>query len=337
MQTNWNVQGQTVCPARHQKQCRMMGLLLIALAAIYSESAQANVIEFSGKPTTTSTDGEIYFSPLSGQVWTSYSDNALFGIANVSGQLAIAFNTTPNGTFVVAPNHLNPSVSTVARLSSGTVVGAGSTLDNTEYTLAESDGLIGNWNTLGSGFLGFRFGSGTDVHYGWADITVLPDFNITLNRFAYETVGGQPIAIAAATVPEPSSFFFIGTFGVLGTLFGSRRRLTRRVRRVSLAAGLMIAPMVLSAQTPNVPGQADPIGNRLMQFRSDHLFSITDNITNTSFHTFGVQYGDNPFSTSLSDTSYTVQDSSHTSRQYHAASGRFLQPDHDNVVIAFVD
>ena len=336
MRINWNVQGQIACPARHQKRCRMMGWLLMAVAVLYGESAQANVIEFSGGPTTTSTDAEVYFSPLSGQVGTSYSDSALFGIANVSGNLAIAFNTTPDGTLVVAPNRLNPSLSTVARLSSGAVVGAGSRFDNTEYTLAESDGLIGNWNTLGSGFFGFRFGTGTDVHYGWANINVLPDYNITLNSFAYETVAGQPI-VAATPVPEPSSFTSVGIFGVLGLLFGLRRRLSRRAQWASLAAGLMVVSTVLRAQTlPPSATQTDPVGGHLMQFRSDHLFSITDNSSNAVLNTFGVQYSANPFNTSLSNTN-TVQTPWVSGRQYHAVSGRFLQPDHDDVVIAYND
>ena len=111
-------------------------------------------------PRHDATDGEVYFSPVKGQVSTSYSDNALFGIANVSGNLAIAFNTTPDETLVVAPNSVNPSLATVTRLSSGAVVGAGSVFNNTKYTLAESVGLIGNWNSVGAEFLGFRFGSG---------------------------------------------------------------------------------------------------------------------------------------------------------------------------------
>jgi hypothetical protein len=339
MHTSKDIQGQAIHLQRNKKRWQLTGWLLAAIVVLYGEPMQASVVEFTGGPTTTQTDAEVYFSPLSGQVWTSYSDTALFGIANVSGNLAIAFNTTPDGTLVVAPNRVNPSLSTVARLSSGAVVGTGSLFDNAEYTLAESDGLIGNWNGLGSGFFGFRFGTGTDVHYGWASITVLPNYNITLNSFAYETVSGQPITVAATPVPEPSSFAFVGICGVLGLLFGLRRRLSRRSHWANLAAGLVAVSTVLSAQTSTpLPGQTDPVGSHLMQFRSDHLFGINayPSGSNTVLYTEGLQYSSNPFNISFSDTSVT-QTSSVSGRQWHTVSGHFLQPDHEDVVLAYAN
>jgi hypothetical protein len=339
--TSRNVYQPPARTASNRNRRHVAGLLLACAFVIWSTPTQASVMESTGGPTTTRTDTEVYFSPATGQVWTSYSDNALFSIANVSGDLAIAFNTTLDGTLVVAANSGDPSLSTVARLSSGAVVGAGDSFDNTEYNLAEYDGIIGNWNALGSGYFGFRFGTGTDVHYGWASITVLPDFNITLNSFAYETLAGKPIAIAAAAVPEPTSFALVGIFGLLGFSLCLWRSFLRRSRLESLAAGLVIISTVLSAQTSNVPGQTDPVGSRSMQFRSDHLFSTTENPStnpsNTVLNTFGVQYSSNPFTVSLSGASNAPTSATVSGRQYHTVSGRFLQPDHDDVVIAYAN
>ncbi|MBV9306263.1 MAG: hypothetical protein JOZ45_09000, partial [Acidobacteriaceae bacterium] len=93
---------------------------------------------------------------------------------------------------------------------------------------------------------------------------------------------------------------------------------------------------VLSAQTP-LPGQTDPVGNHLMQFRSDNLFFTAETSTNTILYTNSVQYSSDPFGISLTNTNYTAQIASAAGYQYHAVSGRFLQPDHDDVVIAYVN
>ncbi len=312
---------------------RIRGLLFSLIAFAISAPLQASVVEFTGGPTTTAADSEVYFSPLSGQVWTSYSDNALFGIGNVSGDLAIAFNTTGDGAFVVAPNPSDAPLSTVARLSAGAVIGPASAFDNTEYTLAESDGAIGNWNGLGTGFFGFQFGTGDDIHYGWANITVLPDYNVTLNSFAYDTVAGQAITTATA-VPEPSSGLLGGSACLILTLFLWESRFRGLTGKAALLTTVAIgSSTILTAQTSG----RDPIGSNLVQVRSDHLFSVIPSPAPTGtaqLKTFSTTFGDN---ISLNDTQYSTSVAWTQGRQYHSASGRILQPDHDDVVMAYVD
>jgi len=65
------------------------------------------------------------------------------------------------------------------------------------------NGTWGEWDPNDHGYLGFKFeDSSGNTLYGWADITL--EWNsppkVTLNRFAYESIGGTPIV-----VPEPES------------------------------------------------------------------------------------------------------------------------------------
>jgi len=64
------------------------------------------------------------------------------------------------------------------------------------------------WNPVPQhGFLGLKFKIGSDTHYGWAEITVLNDFNITLHGFGYESVHDVRIEIPnTTTLVELTSF-----------------------------------------------------------------------------------------------------------------------------------
>jgi hypothetical protein len=93
-------------------------------------------------------------------------------------------------------------------------------------SFVEMSGAFGNWNspTPLRGALGVKFPNGTDIHYGFIDVTQLPDGRITLNGYAYNSVPGEPISVSA--VPEPTSMALL----VAGALPWLGRRL-RRCRR----------------------------------------------------------------------------------------------------------
>ena len=99
-------------------------------------------------------------------------------------------------------------------------------------TLAHPAGY-GDWFPVPSGpaFLGLRFSDdgGLNYNYGWAEISIAADFNITMSRFAYDTVPNQQILAGQTTVPEPSSavLLVMGAAGMAAYRSAASRRSKR--------------------------------------------------------------------------------------------------------------
>lgn len=77
-------------------------------------------------------------------------------------------------------------------------------------------GCVGPWSGGGHGYLGMYIDSGSDRHYGWAEVTLGGGRNeLTLHRFAFETTPGE--GILAGETPEPMtlSLLAMGAAGVL--------------------------------------------------------------------------------------------------------------------------
>ncbi|HEX8818009.1 MAG TPA: hypothetical protein VF753_21150 [Terriglobales bacterium] len=56
----------------------------------------------------------------------------------------------------------------------------------------------GQWYNVKSAYLGLRFRIDGKVHYGWAHLKMdIPQFTMTLDGYAYETVAGRPIEAGA--------------------------------------------------------------------------------------------------------------------------------------------
>jgi hypothetical protein len=84
----------------------------------------------------------------------------------------------------------------------------------------------GNWQPLPSnGFLGLRFGDGLgNFNYGWAEISIDANADVTLSRFAYDTVVNEQIlAGQTSSVPEPSSAALL-VLGAAGMAAYRKRR-----------------------------------------------------------------------------------------------------------------
>ena len=115
-----------------------------------------------------------------------------------------------NGVIYASSSNLNP-----ARFAAGALIGPGVGYQSPGAGFPDLGPTFGNWAAGGRGFLGLTLrdasgASSSDVFYGFADITVKPDFTITLNAFAYNNVRGQAITAFSAPVPEPSTFAFLG-------------------------------------------------------------------------------------------------------------------------------
>jgi hypothetical protein len=106
--------------------------------------------------------------------------------------------------------------SSIARFSPGASVGPNLRFSSANGTLAEgSIPAFGHWNsTPASGDLGLRTGVGTpQILFGWANITVNPDFTITLHSFGFDNAGNPVIAgdavVSGAVAPEPASIILL--------------------------------------------------------------------------------------------------------------------------------
>ena len=65
---------------------------------------------------------------------------------------------------------------------------------------------LGFTSFVGTKYLGFSFGSGPNIHYGWVQFTISQNkngsFNVTIDQAAYEAATGVPI-LAGATTDAP--------------------------------------------------------------------------------------------------------------------------------------
>jgi hypothetical protein len=112
------------------------------------------------------------------------------------------------------------------RLGAGAYVGPGGNFAWASYPnfLATSSGSYGEWNAFGRGYVGLRFQIGPNTHYGWAEISVNPNYTSTLHRWAYEDVPNTGLSTpSGGAIPEPASIVLMA-LGAAGLALYRKRR-----------------------------------------------------------------------------------------------------------------
>lgn len=198
------------------------GSMSLALAAVsIPRTAQATSITFYPDLTTGIGAGNaIFFDPMTGYAGStaSSSDFELLTLvfASDSQSPSKAFlevgpgNNTGNGNTFAASALGSTGFSSVARLTPGALVGPGLTFSSIGSHLASNSYFaLGHWNPVPeSGDVGLRMLRGSEMFYGWADITVNDDYTITLNAMGYDDAGNAVIADPPQT-PEPASIVLL--------------------------------------------------------------------------------------------------------------------------------
>ncbi len=229
-----------------QALARPLGLVLGLAAGLSALPAQAEVIYTElATPLVTpfnlgggNSDGTgVWFNPLTGYAEQRgfffpdplYADGQFFllsddfSYASPQAQVFVqGFFSRGNGVIYAATDNLNP-----AQFALGDVIGPGVGLQSPGAGFPDMGPLFGNWLAGDRGFLGLTIrdpagASSSDIFYGFADVTVNPDYTLTLNAFAYENVTG----VAITAVPEPAALaLMLAGLATVGGL--ARRRLPR--------------------------------------------------------------------------------------------------------------
>ena len=236
----------TGLPEGLEKRIASYGAMALAAAIGGATPANAAIIVFTGGNVTTVSQGSVTFNMVTGAVGTADAgmDFALrFPLApvNPSSASAGAEALGPNGMGFLVGSGLPFKLAGAANIGpAGSFQSVGVLarrfLGFTSVSSLPISSYIGNWQSygvaLGQGYLGLKFLIGANVHYGWADISVNPDFSITLHNFAYESCADQSIdsgqtaggaTCADSPVPEPHSAALLA-MGAAGLLAYRRRR-----------------------------------------------------------------------------------------------------------------
>jgi hypothetical protein len=213
-----------------EKRLVLYGVAAGAALAAGVSPAEANLITLdltglSSSTRTTPFNGELFFNVDAASAAAAVgsaglpgadfvlnnSNNKLFNSAGVSGLggNAVAF----------------AGIVSAARFNGSNSIGPRNAFRST----GKIDGpVFGNFSPGDTGYLGLRFTiTGSDTHYGWANITVNSGDTVTLNLLSYESLADTSIHVPTSAVPDNGSSLALLAIGAAGLLaFRSRQRKT---------------------------------------------------------------------------------------------------------------
>lgn len=208
-----------------EKRLAVYGVAAGAALAAGVAPAQANLVtlDLTGLNSTDRSTGAI------GDLW--FDVNA----ATASAAVSTTGNFAGADFHIVAGNNGPPSFHGFASISGVNPNGiAGVTLEGFKASNLASSHFVGptdNFNSRAvitskftgldpgeTGFLGLKFTIGSDIHYGWANVTVgTADYaNITLNSLGYETNPDTPAHVEGSGVPDQGSTLALLAIGAAG-------------------------------------------------------------------------------------------------------------------------
>jgi hypothetical protein len=213
-----------------------------AAAVIYT--ALPNALTTAPNPGGGGSDGTgVWFNPLTGYAESRgylfpnplYQDGLFFLLLDQATYttpeaeiFTQGFFSRGNGVIYASAQNLNP-----IWLGTGATIGPGTGYQAPGDGYPDIGPIFGN-GTPGRGFLALTLrnpagASSSDIFYGFADVTIHPDYSLTLNAFAYESDSGAAITtFIGSPVPEPAAagLLVLGLLGLSGLqgLAAQRRR-----------------------------------------------------------------------------------------------------------------
>lgn len=191
-------------------------------------------------PASSATDGPegnsaigVWFNMQSGEAYVVPTAAGIVGKTDLAdGRFQLRWNTafTPNAAQLLVQGALSfNGVRGTTTVINGQVVGQvaryaeNQVINLTGWTNAlyvDLAGTFGVWNAKGRGILPLRFRLGTGFRYGYADITILPDYRVRLNGIAYEATTNTAITPVFIGALAPSPATALAVTGVTGTTVG---------------------------------------------------------------------------------------------------------------------
>ena len=220
-----------------EKRLAAYGSMSLALAAVSMPVAAQAGSTWYGDITTGIGQNSVYFDPATGYVGLSAQASA-FELQTVPGSSSgVGFKArlliAPFSSFINNGNQFaasasvlsGGSASSVAKLAPGAAVGSALKFSSINGTLASgASSAFGHWNSLpADGDVGLLQACGAGVCYGWANITVNPNYTITLHSFGYDGSGASVTADEAPAAPEPASIVLLA-LGAAGIAAWRRKK-----------------------------------------------------------------------------------------------------------------